>query len=408
MAYRYPTTQLDLPYQLDDIKCPVNRISDNTIFNNRLSMLNDGFNVLLDYSSIVDNTLPYSYNYVYYNSNGTWSEIFSGTYSSSANHDYQFIDVIQRIDGKYIYILAKSNMIRFYEGVNLNTVIPSTSLTLLSTFTTIKGSGNQVFNNISIVKYKNNLLYVYDSFYVNLIIYDITEFINNNPNIYSAQKIKRHIRIRDLIDLTISEDYIYGITTDSIIKMDDGLNYISEIQTNTDSNIHIEYDENSNYNIVISDTNIEIYNDSGILSNNVLAKIETDEIILHARLSLYDVNNIYILSNKRIAKSDLSQGLLIGYFKLNNYVRDKLYVDFCIKEFDDYDEIFLLDENKIHYFRDKLKIIDLYSTSNLLNIKNLDDAIINDLELEQDFVFNTSFQKLWYNHLLLYNSILYS
>jgi hypothetical protein len=69
--------------------------------------------------------------------------------------------------------------------------------------------------------------------------------------------------------------------------------------------------------------------------------------------------------------------------------------------------VFILDTNKIHYTQDNVTTVDMHDTFNMNDIVDLDQLQIENLELEQDFVYNTVLQQLLFNTLLLYNSLIF-
>jgi hypothetical protein len=177
--------------------------------------------------------------------------------------------------------------------------------------------------------------------------------------------------------------------------------------------IKTSYSKNTSIPVVIVEQNVFVLysNEIHVYDKNTLEFIRSfsfininNDTFLNIKNSRVDLNVLYILSNNYIYKYNIN-GEFIGYFNVTN--GNKKYRHFSIIKKDDNDFIFGLDENKINLFKDKIISFRLYDEVNLLDREDISNLRINDLELEQDYVYNSILQKMVFNTFLLYNSLVY-
>jgi hypothetical protein len=397
MSYKLPTTIQELPYSFEDIKFPVNRISDNTTFNGKLGLLNENYQQLLNFASVVDNNLPFSHDGIYSFESTLWST--PPTSPTPSNHNYINIEVVEKYTGDYIFICATKTQIDFY-NTNINTGLTELIKTL--SYTQVKDRGQQKFKNISFIKYNDEKLYVYDTVWESVMVYNMVPFLNDDSLISSIKFLKQFFKLKDIINIDFKID-IYGLTTDSLIIYNRDFNKKNTYNLEKQNPIDIITGDNI---FILYQDSIHTYNYSGQkISEFSLTKFDNENTLKFVK-SYNDVNIIYLQTKKYIYKYTIS-GELVGWFNIGSTLNGKEFVDLSILEFDNYDQIFSLDENKLHYFKDKTNIVKLYDEVNLLSQENLDVVNVKNLELEQDVVYNNILQRTLFNNLLLYNSLLF-
>jgi hypothetical protein len=391
MTYRLPTTKLTLPNTIEDIKFPVNRIADNITFNSKIQLIDDNFNKLLEYCNVVDNKSPFEYDEFYSFDDGEKYQLSSG--ESPTNHGYSHIEVVDTYVETQLIICATSNRIDFYT----TNVEASSNLGSATQYDKVKDRGSMEFKNISYIKYNDEKLYVYDNVYKNIYVYSLLSFLTDDIALLGIKFLRQFYKI-NLTAFDFNSE-ICGITGSKLIKYNNDFNIKSEYvldETNpidiiASDNIYILY---SNY--------IDVY-DSLVnkISRINLIKIDSDNFI-GVETSKFDDDVLYVISDKYIYKYNTS-GQFIGYFNVStNGLKD-----FSILEKADFEYVFALDENKLHIFKDKIVTFKLYDEKNLLDRELLDNLQIMNLELEQDYVYNSILQKVIFNVFLLYNSLIF-
>jgi hypothetical protein len=402
MTYRLPTSTITLPHTENDIKVPVNRISDNITFNSRISMLNDNFNYIKSIGEIVDNKSPQFDPHIYSFNDGEWDG------NSPTDHDYKQIEVVDTFNGQNLYICAKSTSIDFYLGGNIaeEFAISATpiSLTLKISYTQIKQNGNQGFRNIKFIKYDSERLYVYDSGFGGLVVYDLAALLYGDVVIENIKFVRQFTQLKNLININFSSN-IYAISNTELIQLNRDLNIVNKVTLASPNPIDIIVGENITilysgsidyYNLALSKFKTVEFN--GITPDNIIAGIE----------SIESVGIIYILTSDNVYKYDNVNNNIISYFKLfddNTNIADHL--NFALKGDNTSDELFILDTNKIRFCLDSVVFKYLYDRNNLLDADDISNLSIENLEVEQDFVYNTVLQKALFNNLLLYNSLIF-
>lgn len=402
MTYRIPTTELKLPNNDNDLRVPVNGIHTNIIFNNKIDLLVENFDYLLNSATVVDNTSPNSYTYTYDFSGSTWTNNPSSLVSSPpVNHNYKFIEVIEMYSGKFLYICVKSDKIDFYVGGDISNDDDS-ALNLKISYTQIKQTGSQLFKNITYVKYDSENLYVYDSGFNAIIVYDISALTYSDVSVENIKFVKQLTQIKNLIALDFTVN-VFAITDTELIILNRDLNIKTKVSLNTPSPSDILVGDDI---YVLYSSNIDYYN----LSLEYLKSIEFESLksdqLIDIEPSKIDDDIVYLLSNKYVYKYDIIDNVTISYFKLG-IDRDKNYVDIYVKGGITEDQIFLTDSNKLHFITDSISLVYLYDRNNLLDREESTNIRINDLEFEQDFVFNSAIQRIAFNNILLYNSLIF-
>lgn len=383
---------MNLPNNFEDIKFPVNRISDNATFNSRIQLIDENFKTLLNYCNVVDNNLPNSYDTVYSFDDGiAYTPL---TIGDPSDHGYKKIDVVDTYIGGQLLICSKSNQIDFFilDVVNLK------DLNSPIIYDKVKDKGSLKFINIQYIKIHNDKLYVYDGDREVIYIYNLISFLTNDITISDIKFLKQFNKV-DINAFDFNNDSnIYGITENKVIIY------------NSDFNIKKEYnlDTLTPIDIMVSDKIYLLYSDKIEVFDklvNKLYEIEltllNNEAVLSVDLSEYDEDVLYILSNKYIYKYT-SSGELVGYFKPSID-----FIDFSIFKGGDSDYVFGIDINKMHVFKDKITTYKLYDEVNLLDSSDITGLQISNIELEQDFVYNSILQKTIFNVFLLYNSLLF-
>ena len=266
MAYRLPTTKLTLPYE--NISIPVNRVSDNTLYNEVIDKLEDNFEALLNYSTIVNNVSPNIYLKMYRFDTAQW---ITPSAVTPPDHDYKFIEVIQTaIEDEYLYVLSKSDSIQFFTS-NIDSLSP---LVLKTELTMVKNIGAQAFQNITSVTYSENRLYVYDEYYQNIFVYDISSMINNDLALNNAIILKLNVKITDLLNMHTNGE-VYFITPTTIEVYNSSLKKITSYPITYSSPIDIHMDGEFIY-VVYQDI-VEIFNISGVKQSEFkLTHIESE------------------------------------------------------------------------------------------------------------------------------------
>lgn len=391
MTYRLPTTKLALPNTIEEIKFPVNSISDNITFNSKIQLVDENFSKLLEYCNIVDNESPFEYDEFYSFDNGIKYKLSSGV--TPSDHEYKHIDVVDTYVETQLIICATSNRIDFYT----TNVEVSSNLGSATQYDKVKDRGSMVFKNISYIKYNDEKLYVYDNVYKNVYVYSLLSFLTNDTAISGIKFLRQFYKINlTAFDFNLE---ICGITDSKLIKY------------NNDFNVKSEYvlDETNPIDIIISDdiyilydSYIDVY-DSVVNRINRLNLVKLDnDTFKSIEASKYDDDVLYVISDKYIYKYSMN-GQFIGYFN----VTTNGLKDLSILEKSDFEYIFTLDNNKLHIFKDKIVTFKLYDPINITDIDPIDNLQIQNLELEQDFVYNVILQKMVFNVFLLYNSLLF-
>ena len=407
MSYRLPTVDnIALPYSFEDIKFPVNRIADNITFNEKIQLIDANFDKLLEYCNVIENKGPFNYDYIYYQ-NGNQLDFVessnSGTLASHPNNDYQYIEIIEKYNSEKVIICASLDRIDFYEG---DVDVPE-SLSLFLSYTQIKDKGSMKFRSISNIKFHNENLYVYDSQLRTFVVYDLLAILSNDVSVSQIKQIKQFSKTQELI---ISFDFntssIYGLTNTGNI-----------IEFNYDFNVKTKYTNvvNGSKGIIVDNENIFVLYPIGVviydLNLNEIGSFDLQLIGKDLSLEKIDFSKkhddiIYVLGSKYVYKY-LITGEFIGYFDIDT-MENKSFKDFSILEQFEDDYIVALDDNKIHLFKDRLITFKLYDEINIVNNReNISNLKIQNLELEQDFVYNAVLQKTLFNTSLLYNSLLF-
>lgn len=392
MSYRLPKTKTILPNSLDDLKFPVNRIADNNTFNEKVKLIDENFNKLLEYCDIVDNKLPNEYSEFYSFDDG--ESYPSSSSETPLDHNYNHIEVIDTYIGGQLVICAKNNKIDFYTV----TVETSSNLSAPIEYETIKDRGSLSFKNISYIKYNSERLYVYDSVYKSIFVYSLLSFLTNDVAISNIKFLRQFYKV-NVNAFDFDGNNIYGIISNKLIIYNRDFNIINEY-TLIDTNpidiviydrIYLLYDNK----IVILDRSINKVSEIPLiqLREDVFKSINTSKV---------DDGVLYVLSDKFIYKYTIS-GVFIGYYNVTTTTLN----DFSILEKENFEYVFGLDENKLHIYKDKIISYKLYDEVNLRDKITLTNLQINNLELEQDFVYNSILQKLIFNVFLLYNSLLF-
>lgn len=405
MDYRLPSKILSLP-KIPKIRA--NDISENKKFNSVISEFSTNYSYLIDNSFVLNNNYPYLYEYVYYFT-PEWEAITSShSYETPSNHNYENVIITQMDSGHYVYILSKSNALDFYRGGDLYDKDDFSNLSLVKSFTKI--NNNYKLENIDVIKLNNNTLFIYDGKYKNIIKINIGKIIKtNNDNDLIVNKI---LKISGVLDFSIFEDKIYVLLNNKVKIYDLNLNYIEEFDlsvTYNGSDIlnSTKIEANENYIYVSFNGQIMLYsNENEYIRSFTPNTINSGEYIRYINNSSIVPDYFYILTTKYlyVFSKDLE---LYGYFNLN-VTNTKDLVSFAIKKNTSDEEIFILDQNKLHYTKNKLRLISLIDEVNVLDARENDDITIKDTELEQDFVYNTALENMIFNNLLLYNSIIYS
>lgn len=402
MTYRIPTTKLELPNNDNDLRVPVNGIHNNTIFNDKIDLLIENFDYLLDSASVIDNKSPNAYEYAYDFFGDVWTDAPSSLVATPpSDHNYKFVEVVEMYNGQFLYICSKSNQIDFYIGGDIsgNDTAP---LTLKISYKQFKQKGSQLFKNITHIKYDSERLYVYDSEFSAVIVYDITSLIYSDVVVENIKFVKQLSQIKNLIALDCATQ-VYVITNTELIILNRDLNIQSKVNLNTPSPSNILIGDDI---YVLYGFKIDYYN----LSLEYIKSVEflsiNFEQLIDIESSKVDQNIVYLLTSMYVYKYDIVDNATISYFKLG-IDRDKVYLDIYVKDGLTEDQIFLIDSNKLHFIKDSINLVYLYDRNNLLDIQKSEDIQINDLELEQDFVFNSSIQRILFNNLLLYNSLIF-
>jgi len=396
MSYRLPTTELTLPYSFEDIKFPVNRIADNITFNKKIQLIDENFNKILDYCNVVINESPSTYDYIFNLS--TLAITNSSTPIVESNHNYNFIEVVEKYSGEELFICCKNNQIDFY----VSDVDNLDNLTLSISYTQIKNKGSLQFKNISYVKYMNEKLYVYDNVLETVFVYNLVSLLTDDPATYDIIMLKHYNKLKNVIAFDVNNK-IYSITNNKLIVLNSDFS-ISNTYDIEESPIDIKADNSNIYILYDSfirkyDLNISTYQDYD------LNKLVNDETFLSIDFSKYDDGVVYVLTNYYIYKYK-TDGVFIGYFNIST-MGGKRYRDFSIVEQSENEFVFGLDQNKLHVFKDKITTIKLYDDINLSDRKDISNLQLRNLELEQDFTYNAILQKTIFNVFLLYNSLLF-
>lgn len=397
MQYNLPTTEQILPYSYEDIKFPVNRISDNATFNSKVKMLNDNLDALIGFATIVDNNLPLSYEGIYSFDPSSWTT--PPTYPSPNNHNYIDIQVVEKYTGEYIFICATKNKIDLYIS-DINSGLSTLVATM--TYTQIKDRGQQNFKNIKFIKYNNEKLYVYDSVWQSIMVYNMIPFLNDDVSISSIKFLKQFFKLKEIKNIDFKND-TYGITNNKIIKYNTDFNVKSEYILIKENPIDII---TSDKIFILYEKSVHIYDYFGNKISEFDLLLFDDEVVLNITPSKTYSDILYIQSKKYIYKYT-SDGVFMGWFNNGDTMGGLNFTSIDIMDFDNKDQIFALDENKLHFFIDNINTILLYDKINMLDIEELSNLTIKDLELEQDIVYNSVIQKILFNNLLLYNSLLY-
>lgn len=402
MAYRIPTTELSLPYGDNDLRVPVNGIHTNTVFNDKVDLLISNFDYLLNSASIINNTSPQSYTYAYDFDGSTWTNTPSSFVDTPPiDHDYNFVEVVEMYNGKFLYICAKTESIDFYIGGDISED-DDTALQLKIKYDQIKQNGNQKYKNISYVRYDAEKLYVYDSAYNALVVYDIAALLYSDIVVDNIKFVRQLSQVKNLIALDFSAN-IYAVTDTELIMFNRDLNILSSVSLDASSPKRVLVGDDI---YVLYSDKIDYYNLSLSFIKSVQFESFNSDVLIDIEASKVDSDVFYILSKEYVYRYDIIDNTILNYIKLG-IDRDKDYVDLYVKDGGDKDQIFLTDENKLHFMEDFISFVYLYDRNNLLDRQTSADIQINDLELEQDFVFNASIQRILFNNLLLYNSLIY-
>jgi len=400
MSYRLPTTELILPHSFEDIKFPVNRIADNITFNKKLELVEDNFLKLLEYCNVVDNNLPTTYDYNFYKDGDYLKYNTSSNIIVPDSHGYNMIEVVERYDGNTVIICSTNDIIDFYVG----DIITPNNLSLSLSYTQIKDKGSLKFQNITYMRIYGEKLYVYDDILESMIVYNILPIITNDTAILGIKFLKQFFKISGLIGFDFTSTNIYAVSDNNIIIFNKDFNMKSQYNI-TPNALDVMVNDGELYILYIDHIGVHNSTTGEFIKQIELVKLgHQSESPLNIKKSKID-DTYYVLTNKYIYKYTLD-GTFVGYFKIGT-MGDKTFSDFCILEHPEHDYIFGLDQNKIHFFKNKLTTFKLYDEVNLSDRSDISEHYIKDLELEQDFVYNSVLQKTLFNTFLLYNSLIF-
>lgn len=416
---RFLREELVLPFDLEDVKVPLNQKASNTVFNSIINKINDNYQYILNNSQIVDNNIPFDYNRVYYfNTNEGWF-VPTDPYLNSNQIAYnKFVIKERETDVKdYLIIFATDTSIDFFVNDNLLTVANPQLSSINISYSSIKT--NLFYQNISDIEIGEESLYVADSSLGLIVKYNISDIIFDdnfslsdrvskivdNQTLFVDEFSPKKIYFKDkkiyCYDDFNNKIFIYTddlfLETSFVIEDKEGVE-VTDISVNADL-IYVLY----------SDGQLNRYSGSELIDSVIIAEVQNNqnEIFKKIVFSNIDDNVFYLLTDKNIHKKFISKlGSYIGIFAFN-IENDQDYNDINIINDATFDLLFVLDQKRLHFIKEKGVINLLYDENNINDTFDVSDILIQDDELSQDYVYNASLQKLIFNHLLLAQSIFY-
>lgn len=407
MNDRLLTDILELPNSLNDLRFNPNSLSNNKTFNDKISLIQENYDYLKGKAEFINNNSPASFSRVYYfDPNYLGWDTLLDPYKPADNHGYNDFHVIQKSDGSFGYILVGSDKIDFYYGDNLLLEGSFDDLTLQTTFTETQNVGNQKFSNIKTTHLDGNILYVYDENLKVLFVYDITNIQSDDDATHDIKVVSKLSHQTGIKSIVSGKDFLYIVYEDKLSKLSKRLNNIKTIDIDFSS---VDIEEVGDYLYILNESgnvwkytkDLELVKEYKIPSIN----ISIAENYIKIQKSKLNDNIVYIVSDKFIHKCFINK--LSDYFSHFEINSDKSLKAISSFVMDDEETVLILDENKIMLTTDRNDLIVLYSIDNLRDEFNIDQLLINDLELEQDFVYNAIIQRVTFNHILFVNSILH-
>lgn len=410
MNNRILTETLELPNGLNKLSFKPNTLSDKVGFQERIEKLYNNYNYIKSSATFINNLSPKKYDRVY-DFNDGWKLVSDG--GSGVNHDYISIHRFDREDGSFGYILVKVDSIEFAYGEDIINYGNFTPINTNRVITTIKTGGTQKFSNITTTLLDKASFYVYDEDLRVVVVYNITNFINDDVVTSGSDFIIKIVNLEGLISICSDGGGLYLLTKDRLIQSSKMLNFITETHLNLsegDNVVNLEGGVDSIF-ILTEEGRILKYSRElehlGDYKLSVLPDggVEDKEVFSFIKKSKLNSDIYLIMSNRTIYKVFVDKiGKYFSHFNINTGKDFRSFDNFVV---DNEEVVLILDEDKINLTIDRNDEVSLYSLGNLRDEFNLEELGIDDLELEQDFTYNTVIQKIKFNHILLYNSLLY-
>jgi hypothetical protein len=358
-----------------------------------------------------------------------------------------------------MYVLSKPTELDIFIGDDqFSGELSPDTMVKTNNFTKIKNLGNYNFSNISGITINSHKhLFVCDSGLKLLIKYDLNDIFNLNTSVTPQKVLEIYNGDRDSENVIDFSPSIIDVqtTTDDLLVYDTYSNSIIILDLNLNERLKFSID---NENIEVadvkfgSDSNIYILHTNGYLLRYTLYGEKIDggfmrdplqqqnNLEVYKKISFSDniEGAFYILTNLSVFRKYIQRfGESVGSFLLPTVISYTLiggknstmggelsataatvnlntfavgvknivetnYVDITLSN---NGKIYILGNNLLLAISDVETFITLYDTNNLQYSIPLNDIKVSDDELDQEFVFNWSIQKLIYNIYNLYHSI---
>lgn len=433
---RHITDELKLPNSEIDLSISPNINSGKSIFDEKINKIQENFNYLKSLGTIA---VPVSEQ----NKKNIYSDLFLKLNSSdksitSLHMDYSINDVyndnyhlmahntynISNIEYNILCILNKDTQtIDIYKSEKYNKVDNelkySSNYTFITSYSKIKENGNLFFVDITGISLTNDgYLFVVDSGLELILKYDINAIIADTPQIKNKQILKiiyngniqndtQNTFTPKFLKLYQNNIYVYNAKNNNIIKYDLNLKFVNSFYCGETPN-----------KLVLTDIAIDCEYFYLLYDNGFCEKYTFDEKLanfvkfssrykgsIFKKIEVSEKNNLLLISTNRSVfqkdKSKFKNNINYDYSfveeEMNNIL---LYYDIINSN----ENLYILSHRGINIIPITLFTYDLYD-------KNIDDNLftinlVDDNELEQDFVYNERIQKIIYNHIMYYNSII--
>jgi len=410
---RVVTDVFSLPYSFNSIEIQPNELATASTFNLKLKKLYDNLLYMYGLCNIADFNI------------GTNTQLISSNLSSitgckSAISYYSETGVTQNN-----LIVNDNNTIRLF---NINSNFNPTLVLSQSLIDPL--SGTLFFENITgLAVDGEDTLYVADGTINNLYSYDLKgaagddyirksklflkDTIGGVGGRYEPLKFKNLKNIVYTGEVVIAEDF-----GNKCFKVyDKNLNWISTTVAITLFNTITSFNSlayNAKYKKLfgVKDSNLiimDVGTNYGVVSStsyDYSDLLRTSETLIDIKVSEYDEDIFYVLSNQRLFKKWITKPFYnIGVYE-NTGIKNNLYKWLTNTQSDSGNTIQLyttstnLSSNLLIEFNDDTNLISLLQ-DNFFNIYTIEDIAINPEEYIQSWVYNKSIQKLMYNILYI-------
>lgn len=420
---------LQLPYSKEDVSIKPNEFGVADVVNAALTKIYRCIEYTTAQTRSFASTTPTEYigwlgNHVDYSSKGVrWNTAsnfpdVSAEYSkASVNSSLKEFDnlIDAKLIGNELYIISKDRV-----NKNINLMVGNIEREfrplVFDTIHTSLGSIKNVSSmSVSLINADRRAIYIADNLSNKIfkIIIDISTYtINIEQAVGGYGSRTDPTKFYSVNHVDISNDYIYAVDYNNrcIKVLNDNLGYIRTIyNSDFEENpvistcISNNIDDGTSLLFALTETK-RIYilqEDGSIYNSNVpyydLEQIDSNDIPKKISLD-YGGSFLYVLCNNSIHKYSTA-GLYIGKLQLlpNS--------DFKSITTDVYRNIYVIQSNVIHKMLDVVESFDISRSNFIERYIPLEDILIDETNLSQDWIVNVSLKKLATNIDFLYRSI---